>query len=811
MQAVAKEKSLRERFITMEPTPRVERIRQIQLGQLASPSAAPSWFGIDDLRIATRVWKETEGDPEVVRRAKVFAAKVREMPIHIGPDDLVVGWRGKVAMGEGRLGEWGHMFGMMMEANLAGFGSSLSDEDMRELKEEFIPYWKARDYVIPIPPQMKKVGITELWSRPQLPHWTPNWEKLLEKGLLGIKKDAEERLAGLDLTRLEEIRKIPFLEGVIIGLKAAAEIGERHAARARELAEREVDAGRKAELLKIAEVCDWVPANPARTFHEALQSCEFIHLLLFWEGTDAAVEPGRVDQYLYPYYESDIKEGRITKGLAQELIDCWFLKYSGGHGGWVPKEAHVDLSKFDYGSRPGGGPSHHCHVGGLKADGSDATNELSYMFLEPYLHFPGMLAPSISVFVHSKTPDDLLIRACQVNSLGGSWPMFINADLLVENLLARAAADDGPPLSLGDARKHSSVVGCHEPMIAGRESGFGAAGVETIHRGHGYGAGLPGELLSLLKSREFESFEELKQAFEERYGGGPGIHDAATDLAEVMGLKPSVLASALTEDCIEKGIAREKGGARYNTRAGGSGPIFGSPDFANSLAAIKKLVFDEQKITMDELMKAVENNFEGYEDIRRMCLAAPKFGNDDDYVDELLVWITHLSAGRGKPKGTIYGGRKYLSLIPLAYSVSAGRRAGAFPSGRLAGESFSDGVSPTPGSDENGPTAVLKSVGKINNAEVGLGQALNIKLDPAAFGTRDGFKRFAALVRTFVDQKVDHVQFNVVSSDTLKAAQKEPEKYQELTVKVAGYNARFVRLYKEIQDSIIAKTEHQGF
>jgi pyruvate-formate lyase len=323
-----------------------------------------------------------------------------------------------------------------------------------------------------------------------------------------------------------------------------------------------------------------------------------------------------------------------------------------------------------------------------------------------------------------------------------------------------------------------------------------------------YGAGLPGLLMSLLRSREFESFEELRTAIEQSFGE-PGIHEAAQDLAEVMGLKPSVLASALTEDCIERGIAREKGGARYNTRAGGL--LFASPDFANSLAAVKKLVFEKKKITMDELLEAVDNNFEGYEDIRKMCLDAPKFGNDDDYVDELLAWITHLACEPGRKCKTIYGGRRYPSLIPLAYSVSAGREMGALPSGRLAGEPLSDGVSPTPGSDFNGPTSVLKSVGKVNNAEVGLGQALNIKLDPAVFGTVDGFGRFAALVRVFVDQKVDHVQFNVVSSDTLKAAQKEPEKYLELTVKVAGYNARFVRLYKEIQDSIIAKTEHRGF
>jgi formate C-acetyltransferase len=409
------------------------------------------------------------------------------------------------------------------------------------------------------------------------------------------------------------------------------------------------------------------------------------------------------------------------------------------------------------------------------------------------------------MLVHSKTPDDLLIKAAQANSLGGGWPMFLNQDLMVENLLSRASLC-GPPLSIADARKRSGAVGCHEATIAGMESGWGA-GFAKSERGSGYsGGGLPGLLLFLLKSgTEFNSFEELKKAISERIGGQ--ANSIATNLAEAAGLRPSVLASALVEDCIENGIAKEKGGARYNIGVGG-GVLFASPDFANSMAAIRKLIFDEKRITMAQLLHALNSNFEGHEDIRKMCLEAPKFGNDDDYVDELLVWITHLSCQEGKKQKTLYGGRRYPSLIPLAYSVSAGRELGALPSGRLAGEPLSDGVSPTQGSDVDSPTAVFKSVGKINNAEVGLGQALNVKLDPALFGSEEGFKRMADLVRVFVDQKVDHVQFNIVSIDTLRAAQREPDKYEDLTVKVAGYNARFVRLYKELQDSIIERTEH---
>jgi formate C-acetyltransferase len=266
-----------------------------------------------------------------------------------------------------------------------------------------------------------------------------------------------------------------------------------------------------------------------------------------------------------------------------------------------------------------------------------------------------------------------------------------------------------------------------------------------------------------------------------------------------------VFASALTEDCIEKGIAKEKGGARYNV---GSFGIIGTVDVGKSLAAIKKLVFDEKKITMDQLCKALDSNFKGYEEIRKMCLEAPKFGNDDDYVDEQVAWVTHLVSAEARKYRTPYGGPKFTVQVPLSSFVPAGLVVGALHSGRLAREPLSDGVSPTMGSDTKGPTAVLKSVGKINNAEVSLGQTLNMKIDPVVFETDDGFKRLADLIRVFVDQKVDHIQINVVSSDTLRAAQKEPDKYKDLVVKVAGYNARYVDLYKELQDSIIARTEH---
>ncbi len=800
----AKEATRLDRVLTIKPTQRVERLRRKYLDM-------PNTAVIDISRIVTRVMKETEGEPIVTRRAKAFAATVRGVPTNIYPDELFVGWLFSVPRGT----EVPVERGLELEEELDTLGTreytrfNLSDEDKRELREEIFPYWKEHRYSPSIPAELKKAGITGASGARFLPHYIVNHSMVLKEGLLGVKRQAEERIAKLDLTDTEEIKKLPFLEGVVMGLEAAAEIGERFAARARELAAGEEDVARKAELLAMAEVCDRVPAHPARTFREALQAVWFTHMLVGWEVSAlAGASLGRVDQYLYPYYEADVKDGRLTKEAAQELLDCWFMRYS--------QQFSISTAagaRFMSNHTPG----HHIHAGGLKADGNDASNELSYMFIEAMMHTPGMVEPTLSLLVHSKTPEDLLIKACQLTSLGGGYPQFINHDLMVNNLLARGAVLDGPPVTLEVAREFGACAGCHEPTLSTMESGWGS--------GRGGGTGSPTVLAALefvltngvrrsdderigLETgdpRQFKSFDEVKQAYGKQLARLVRNQSIAANIGEVAALQPTVFASALTEDCIENGIAKEKGGARYNV---GSFGIIGTVDVGDSLAAIKKLVFDDKKITMDQLCRALADNFKGHEEIRKMCLEVAKFGNDDDYVDEQVAWVTHLVSGEARKYKTPYGGPKFTVQVPLSSFVPAGLPVGALPSGRPAGEPLSDGVSPTRGSDVQGPTAVLKSVGKLNNAEVSLGQTLNMKTDPAVFDQDDGFKRLADLIRVFVDQKVDHIQINVVSADTLKAAQREPDQYKDLVVKVAGYNARFVDLHAELQDSIIARTEH---
>jgi formate C-acetyltransferase len=785
-----------DRVLTITPTARVERLRQRYLDTRDKAV-------IDMGRIITRAMKETEAEPRVTQGAKALAATARETPVNIYPDELFVGW----LWSEPRGTEVGvSSFGLERELDTLSTREYtpflISEEVKRELREEIFPYWRTRYWAPAVPPEATKLGIKHAAETKFLPHIAVNYEKVLKKGLLGVMQDAEDRLARLDPTDPVEVKKIPFLNGVIIALEGASELGLRFAAEARRQASTEKDSNRKSELLKIAEVCDQVPANPARTFYEALQSVWFTHMILGWEvGFHGGISPGRADQYLYPYYANDIEEGRLTEDAAQELLDCWCMRYSqmftlSTEGGARFMSNHTS--------------GHHIGIGGMKADGSDASNALSYMLIESMMHTPGMVEPTLGLLVHSRTPESLLIKACQLTALGGGYPQFINHDVLVDNLLARGGLMGGAPVTLEIAREHGGCVGCHEPSLHTMESGWNAAGtnlpiaLETVLYN---GTDRTGEKQVGIETgdpTQFKTFEDLKDAIKEQVAFMVKRASMSQSIGEQK-LLPTVFASALVEDCIENGVSKEEGGARFSV---GAISMIGSVDVGNSLAVIKNLVFDEEKITMAQLCEALRDNFEGHEEIHNLCMEVPKFGNGNDYVDEQVKWLTHFYTEEVKQYKTTYGGPKLVVQVPLSSYVPVGLMVGALPSGRYAGEPLSDGVSPTRGSDLEGPTAVINSVGKINNAEVSLGQTLNLKLDPEVFQTEDGYKRLADLIRVFVDQKLDHIQINVVSSETLIAAQKEPENYRDLVVKVAGYNARFVDLHREVQDSIIARTEH---
>jgi len=773
-----KESKTLDSVFAMKPTQRVERLRKKFLSIERSSS-------IERARIEARVMKETAGEPTITRRSKVFAAVLREMPIDIHPDELIVG-NTSVRARCANIVPGGYTALQQRRVNSVGYAThpslpGLSEEDLAELMEELVPYWQ----------QQGRVGRVASWH---YGHNIHDMHKVVRKGFTGIKKEAEDRLARLDLTEPEDLKKVPFLEGVVRIMEAACEFGERYAARAGEMAEKEKDAGRKAELLKIAKICDWVPKNPARTFNEALQSYHFAWLMLTLElYHNIAFALGRMDQYLYPYYARDIREKRITKEEVQELLDCYILK-------------------LNYVGNGGQSSSGSIGIGGVKPDGNDATNELSYMFIESIMH-TRLADPWFAVHVHSKSPDDFLIKAAELTSLESGHPQFLNSDVMIAQALARGTMG-GPMVTLEDARSASNV-GCLELVIPGKDSGY------LYTAGHNLASALELALTNGVRrsdnekvgaetgdARQFTSFEEVQKAFRQQVVHMRKETQISGSLFEqqLINMYPMIYESALIEGCIEKGLCREEGGAHYNFNTGGT--EVGSSDAADSLAAIKKLVFEDKRITMTQLCDALDANFEGHEDIRKMCLDAPKFGNDNDYVDEQKTWVIHQWASEFMKLKNLRGGHGCPGGSSMAGYIPGGKIVGALPSGRFAGEPLAPAGSPCIGKDVNGITSVLKSMGKVDGVEVLAGLSLTTRLDPEVFKSKDGIKRMADLIRTFIDQKIFHLQFNVTSSETLKDAQKKPEDYRDLMVKVAGYNAYFTQLSKELQDSIIARTAH---
>ncbi|MCP4756083.1 MAG: hypothetical protein GY866_34915 [Proteobacteria bacterium] len=544
----------------------------------------------------------------------------------------------------------------------------------------------------------------------------------------------------------------------------------------------------------MADICDRVPANPAETFYEALQAYHFAWLLLTLElYHNIAFALGRMDQYLYSYYKRDLEAGRITKEEAQELLDCYILKLN--EVGNRTQSTNGSIG-----------------VGGVKANGQDATNELSYMFIEAIMHVR-LADPWFAVHVHTKSPDELLIKSAELTSLKTGHPQFLNSDVGIAQLLARGNMG-GPVVTLEDARAGSNV-GCLELAVPGKDSGYlyiathNLATTLELVLTNGIRRSDQKEIgIKTGDPRQFKSFEEVQEAFRKQVAFMRENTQKYGDIFERILIEkyPMVYESALIEGCIEKGLCREDGGAHYNFNTGGT--EVGSSDAGDSLAAIKRLCFDEKKVTMAELCDALDANFEGYETIRKMCLQVPKFGNDDDYVDEQKAWVVHQWANEFIKLKNLRGGYGCPGGSSMAAYVPEGKKVGALPSGRLAGEPLAPAGSPCTGKDVNGVTAVLKSMGKVDGVEVLAGLSLTSRIDSEIFKSQNGVKRMVDLIRTFVDQKIFHWQLNITSSETLKAAQQEPEKHRDLMVKVAGYNAYFTQLAKELQDTIIARSEH---
>jgi len=628
--------------------------------------------------------------------------------------------------------------------------------------------------------------------------------RVLEVGLKGIKAETQKRLDEVNIAHdPEAYRKTLFWRAVIMYSDAAIAFAHRYAEKARELAKRESDVQRKADLERIAEVCQWVPENPARTFHEALQTAWFAFLLAGLDDDADAFGLGRVDQFLYPYYKRDLEEGRLTQEEAQELLDLFWIKFNEAHKARpesLPpgKDSHGKIGKA-------GDPLfNHMTIGGITADRQDATNDLTYMILAAREHIFPLPYPNLSLRVHPQTPKRLLMRALQVTAKCGGLPQYCGDSGIIKSLLSRG-------ISLEDARDYTAH-GCSifsAPGLYGRwhvtfpniTKPLELALNNGVDRLTGARIGLPtGDPTTF-------SFEDLFHAFTKQLDYMLELSSQEVAVTQkVMEEKfPLVFTSIFVPDCLEKGRDITAGGARYewgNAMAG-----MGAITAGDSLAAIKKLVFDEKRVTMSELLEALDADFQGKEELHQLLLNAPKYGNDDDYADSIVKRVCDTFC-REAQKYPTPKGKMEPEFHSVTLSVALGFHTAASPDGRRACKPLNHDMSPTAGCDRSGPSAMLKSASKIDQSAT-VTSSLLMTADPSIVSRERDLEKFASLLWTYFNVlDGTNVQLNFLSTETLRDAQLHPEKYPNLVVRVAGFNALFVELSKPVQDYIIERTCH---
>lgn len=792
---------------------RIEELRNRLLDHNAS-------IDINRARLITLSYRETEGEAMVLRRGKAMYRILTEMPIDIGPGELIVGSptvrpRAAQLFPEVQAGWLG--------SELAGLSHrewdkyNISDKDEEELKNEILPYWKGKtlnERVFgQLPEETKRLIFQDPNSYPTAPTAlidnfsllskgigtvVPNYRKVLSLGIKGIMNQAGERLKNLDLADPEDISKYYFLKSVTITLQGVVELAKRYSELAFRLAGREKNDERRRELLKIAQVCSSVPYNPPGDFWEAVQSFWFTHLVVRIEESGHSLSPGRFDQYMYPYYYNWNAGDAVKRQLALELIECLLIKFS---------ELMLFSSTETSKAYTGVPQWQNLNIGGKTKEGNDATNEISYLCIEAMSNLR-LVQPDISVRVHQGTPESFLIKACELCSLGTGHPKFFNEDLIEYSMACKG-------VSIEESRDFA-IMGCVEPRVQEKEG---------IHLTGGF-INLPAAVELALNNGmwpytnkqigietgdpvNFESFGQFMDAYKAQIAHMVRHLFVVNAFAEkeYSDLLSAPFLSALTDDCVLRGKDLQSGGARYNF--GPSVNEIGIADTVDSIMAVKQLIYDKKLITMEELKVALQTDFEKKGHILQLIAnECDSFGNDIDEVDYIAREIVQMVNEEVMKYRNIFGGQAQAGIIPVTAGIPFGKAVGALPNGRRAGMPFADSVSPTPGNDRGGPTAVLKSVSKLDAARLRNGVLFNMRLDPNFVKTSEGMKKFASLIRSFCDVGCWHIQFNFISTETLKDAQKNPGKYSDLLVRVAGYSAFFTQLHVEVQNDIIRRSEY---
>ncbi|WXG46230.1 MAG: trans-4-hydroxy-L-proline dehydratase [Candidatus Atabeyarchaeum deiterrae] len=684
----------------------------------------------------------------------------------------------------------------------------VGEDTWKIYSDTIIPFWKGRsirDRIFESVSEEWKAayeaGVFTEFQEQRAPGHTVLGDKIYKKGFVDLKLEIQQAISSLDFFNdPEAVDKREELKAMDIAADGLMAYAERHSKVLKGLAEKEKSTQRKDELLKMSEICHWVPAHSPRTFWEALQYYWFTHIGVTTElNTWDSFNPGRLDQHLYPLYEKELSDGALTKELAKELLQAFWIKFNNQPAppkvGVTAQESatYTDFSLIN--------------IGGVKEDGSDATNELSYLILD-IVDEMRLLQPSSMVQLSKKTPDSLLKRAIDIIKTGFGQPSVFNTEAIIQEMLRQGK-------SLQDARNGGSS-GCVETGAFGKEcyiltGYFNLVKVLEITLNNGIDPRTGKQIgLETGNPTSFRTFEELFSAFEVQLDYFIDIKIKGNNIIERLYSEymPSPFLSLLIDDCIANGKDYNSGGARYNSsyiQGVGLGSI------TDSMTSIKYNVYDKERVSMEDLLKVLKDNFDGSESLReRFVYETPKYGNDDDYADQIMqtIFESYFNAVDGRPNTK--GGCHRINLLPTTVHIYFGSLIGATPDGRKSGEPLSEGVSPVQGVDTNGPTAVIKSVSKIDHLRTG-GTLLNQKFSPHLLSTEAGIDNLLHLIRTHFRLDSHHIQFNVIDAETLREAQKNPEKFRDLIVRVAGYSDYFVDLTPELQNEIIKRTEHVSF
>ena len=788
----------------MGMSPRVKRLREESLA--AEPVISP-----ERARLITEFYRNDRGSRSApVTRALAFAHLLANKEVWIGDGELIVGEKGPRPRHVPTYPELccHSLADLEVLDSRDKVSFRVSDETRRLYADEIIPFWQGRSMrerlFAAMTPEWHaafSAGVFTEFMEQRAPGHTVLDDKIYHQGMLDFKRRISARIEALDYFN-DPRAYDKYEELVAMGIAADALIAyaRRHAEKARALAESTPDPARRQELLRIAAVCDRVPAHAPRDFWEAIQYYWFVHLGVTLElNTWDAFSPGRLDQHLWPFYERGLRDGTLTRAQAEELLQCLWIKF---HNQPAPPKVGVTAEESatytDFVT---------VDPGGLTPDGRDAVNELSYLILD-VVEEMRLIQPNARIQVSKKNPDRFLQRAAEIIATGFGQPSLFNADAIVQELVRQGK-------SIVDARSGGSS-GCVETGAYGKESYiltgyFNMPKVLEITLNNGVDP-RTGKRIGIATGdpRGFSSFGELFAAYECQLNHFIDIKIRGNNVIERLYAEymPAPFLSILIDDCIDRGRDYHAGGARYNStyiQGVGLGTI------TDSLTALKYHVFDRRDVTMDEFLTALSSDFVGAEPLRQLLVnKTPKYGNDDDYADEVMqaVFEAYFSAIDGRPNTK--GGEYRINLLPTTVHVYFGAVTGATPDGRRAGRPLSEGISPVQGADRHGPTAALLSAAKLDHLRTG-GTLLNQKLTPRLLADTDGLKKFVQLVRGYFALDGHHVQYNVVDAETLRAAQRDPDSYRDLIVRVAGYSDYFCDLSKALQDEIIARTEHEGF